>query len=80
MLQIAVAASAAATCLVILPVDFCSRLNEDEVGTVEFGCCKCACIEYQSKLWKRLVATRAEFQQSAVERNIIFSQMKKVVN
>ena len=77
MLQIAVAASAAATCLVILPVDFCSRLNEDEVGTAEFGCCKSACIEYQSKLRKRLVATWAEFQQSVVERNFTFSQMKK---
>jgi len=33
MLQIAVAASASATCLYQLPVDVCSRLNEDEVGT-----------------------------------------------
>jgi len=30
------------------------------------------------KLRKRLVATWAEFQQSVVERNITFSQMKKV--
>jgi len=77
LLQIAVAACASATCLGNTPVDFCSRLNEDKVGTAEFGYCKSACIEYQSKLRKRLVATWDEFQQSVVERNITFSQMKK---
>ena len=80
MLQIAVAASLPLHqqhVSVILPVDFGSRLNENEVGTAEFGCCKSVCIEYQSKLRKRLVAIWAEFQQSVVERNITFSQMKK---
>jgi len=38
---------------VILPVDFCSMLNEDELGTAELGYCKIqnsACIEYQSAI------------------------------
>jgi len=49
--------------------------------SAEFGCCKSACIELPirdtDELQKRLVATWAEFQQSVVERIIIFSQMKK---
>ena len=36
---------------VTLPVDYCSRLNEDEVGTAEFGYCNSTCIEYQSAIW-----------------------------
>jgi len=38
---------------IILPVDFCSKLNEDELRTAEFGYCKShnsACIEYQSAM------------------------------
>ena len=45
-------------------------LNEDELGTAEFGYCKThngACIEYTDEFLKRLVGTWAEFPQSVVD-------------
>ena len=55
------------------------RLVQPSLDTVRLTTARVssASLRYTDEFWKRLVVIWAEFQQSMVERNITFSQMKK---